>query len=87
MRSAPTDTGVLAGVLLDACPHCGEGQHFEALEGVAVQIDEFGEEGELSCITCLSCGASGPLRDGGLVGAVTGWNERRVRSASGSGRH
>lgn len=71
-----TDIGVLGGVLVGACPHCAEPDDFEALVGVATEIDEDGRAHDLSSVCCLCCGASGPLVKGGMPGAVAAWNHR-----------
>ena len=72
VRYWPTTTGELEGVALAPCPYCGELWNFEGLEAL---VDE-GDGLELSAIGCCGCGASGPLEEGGVSGAVAGWNRR-----------
>lgn len=85
LRQVSTETGYLGGRWLRDCPFCFEELHFEGMIDCAVEIDDDDDGSDLSSVCCLNCGATGPMVEGGLDGAVTAWNLRGRAPCAGGG--
>lgn len=75
-----TSNGKIFGVALASCPWCANCTDFSALVGFA-ECEATDTQGPvtLSAISCLSCGAQGPMSESGAHGAAVQWSTRRPK--------